>query len=183
METRKQFSNSFLSYDKAPGADAISTEVYKAGGLAMAEKMTELFHCMWRKEAPIIHLYKRKGNPQVCDNHKGMPLFAIAGKIPAKILFKRLNIHLDQTGLITESQFGFRKDSGTLDMMIDREATSGEMPRTECRPIHDVDFTTAFDTVSRDGVWEIMAKFSCPPRFIAMVRQFHDDMQARVQNE
>ena len=27
-----------------------------------------------------------------------------------------------------------------------------------------------------------MAKFGCPPRFIAMVRQFHDGIQARVQN-
>ena len=40
-----------------------------------------------------------------------------------------------------------------------------------------------FDTVSRDGLWKIMAKFVCPPRFIAMVRQFHDGMQARVQND
>ena len=28
-----------------------------------------------------------------------------------------------------------------------------------------------------------MAKFGCPPRFIAMVLQFHDGMQARVQND
>ena len=28
-----------------------------------------------------------------------------------------------------------------------------------------------------------MAKFGCPPRFIAMVRQFHDGMLARVQND
>ena len=27
-----------------------------------------------------------------------------------------------------------------------------------------------------------MAKFGYPPRFIAMVRQFHDGMQERVQN-
>ena len=27
-----------------------------------------------------------------------------------------------------------------------------------------------------------MAKFGCPPRFIAIVRQFHDGMQACVQN-
>ena len=26
-----------------------------------------------------------------------------------------------------------------------------------------------------------MTKFGCPPRFIAMVKQFHDDMQACVQ--
>ena len=47
-----------------------------------------------------------------------------------------------------------------------------------------VDFTKSFDTVSRDGLWKSMAKFGYPPRFIAMVRQFHDDnMQARVQND
>ena len=46
-----------------------------------------------------------------------------------------------------------------------------------------VDLTKAFDTVSRDGLWKIMAKFGCPPRYIAMVRQFHDGMQARVQND
>ena len=28
-----------------------------------------------------------------------------------------------------------------------------------------------------------MAKYGCPPRFIAMVRQFHDGTQARVQKD
>ena len=75
MGTRKSVQQ--LSSGKAPGAYAIPAEVYKAGRLPMAEKLTELFHCIWRKEtipqkfkdASIIHLYKRKGNPQVCDNH------------------------------------------------------------------------------------------------------------------
>ena len=90
METRKAVQQ--LSSGKAPGADAIPAKVYKAGGLPMAEKLTELFHCMWRKEAipqefkdaSIILLYKRKGNPQVCDNHRGISLLSIAGKILAK---------------------------------------------------------------------------------------------------
>ena len=46
-----------------------------------------------------------------------------------------------------------------------------------------VDFTKAFDTVSREGLWKSMAKFGCPAKFIAMVRQFHDGMLARVQND
>ena len=44
-----------------------------------------------------------------------------------------------------------------------------------------VDLTKAFDTVSREGLWRIMAKFGCPPKFINMVRQFHDGMHASVQ--
>ena len=47
----------------------------------------------------------------------------------------------------------------------------------------DLTVTKAFDTVSRDGLWKTMAKFGCPLRFIAMVRQFHDGMQAHVQND
>ena len=70
----------------------------------MAEKLTELFQCMWRneaitqdfKDAFITHLYRRKGNPKVCDNHRGISLLSIAGKILAKILLNRLNAHLDK---------------------------------------------------------------------------------------
>ena len=77
----------------------------------MAEKLTELFHCMLRKkaipqefkDASINHLYKVKGNPQVCDNLRGISLLCIAGKMLAKILLNRLNVHLDQKGLIPES--------------------------------------------------------------------------------
>ena len=44
-----------------------------------------------------------------------------------------------------------------------------------------VDLTKAFD--SREGLWKIMAKFGCPAKFIAMVRQFHDGMLARALND
>ena len=45
------------------------------------------------------------------------------------------------------------------------------------------DLTKAFDTVSREGLWKIMAKFGCPAKFIAMLRQFNDGILARVQND
>ena len=183
-ETRKAIQH--LSSGTAPGTYAIPAEVYKAGGLTMAEKLTELFQCMWRKEAipqdfkdaSIIHLYKRKGNPQVCDNYRGISLLSIAGKILAKILLNRLNAHLDQAGFIPESQCGFRKDRGTIDMIL-----TARQLQEKCQEqnvdlyMTFVDLTKAFDTVSCDGLWKIMTKFDCPPRYIAMVRQFNDGMQ------
>ena len=119
-ETRKAIQ--YLSSGKAPGTDAIPAKVYKAGGHPMAEKLTKLFQCMWRKDAipqdfkdaSINHLYNRKGNPQVCNNYKGISLLPIAEKIVAQILLNRLNAHLDQAGLIPESQCGIRKVRGTI---------------------------------------------------------------------
>ena len=45
-----------------------------------------------------------------------------------------------------------------------------------------VNWTKAFDTVSRDGLWRIMAKYGCPQKFIAIGQQLHDGMLARVQD-
>ena len=97
-----------------------------------------------------------------------------------KILLNRLKVHLDQTGLLPESQCGFSKDRGTIDLIF-----SARQFQEKCQEqnvdlyITFVELTKAFGTVSRDGLRKRMAKFGCPPRFIAMVRQFHDGMQTR----
>ena len=43
-----------------------------------------------------------------------------------------------------------------------------------------VDLTKAFDTVSRKGMWQIMERLGCPPRFLSMVNQLHDDQRGQV---
>ena len=65
----------------------------------------------------IIHLYKRKENPQVCQPQKHLPPVH-CWEDTGKILLNRLNVHLDQKRLMPESQCGFRKDRGTIDMIF-----------------------------------------------------------------
>nr|VZI13343.1 unnamed protein product [Spirometra erinaceieuropaei] len=177
-----------LSSGKAPGSDAIPAKVYKHGGPQLMDHLTALFQEMWRqgevpqdfKDATIVHLYKRKGNRQVCDNHRGISLLNIAGKIFARILLNRLNNHLEQ-GLLPESQCGFRRHRGTPDMIF-----AARQLQEKCQEMRThlystfVDLTKAFETANREGLWKIMQKFGCPERFTQMVRQLHDGMMARV---
>ena len=80
-------------------------------------------------------------------------------------------------------QFGFRKDRRTIDMVfIARQLQEKCQEQNVDLYMILVDLTKALDTVNRDGLWKIMVKFGCPSRFIAMVRQFHDGMQTRIQN-
>ena len=66
--------------------------------------MTELFHIMWRteaipkefKDASVINIFKRKGDPQLCDNFRGISLLSAAGKVLARVLLNRLNEHIEQ---------------------------------------------------------------------------------------
>nr|VZI00951.1 unnamed protein product [Spirometra erinaceieuropaei] len=177
-----------LSSGKAPGSDAILAEVYKHGGPQLMDHLTALFQEMWRqgevpqdfKDATIVHLYKRKGNRQVCDNHSGISLLNITGKIFARILLNRLNNHLER-GLLPESQRSFRRHRGTTDMIF-----AARQLQEKCQEMRThlystfVDLTKAIDTVNREGLWKIMQKFGCPERFTQMVRQLHDGMIARV---
>ena len=180
-----------LSCGKAPGSDAIPAEVYKEGGPELTQKITELFISIWNtenvpqdfKDASIVYLYKNKGNRNCCDNYRGISLLSIAGKILARLLLNRLLAHLEQD-LLPESQCGFREGRGTADMIFAARQLQ-EKFREQNRELFTtyVDLTKAFDTVSRLGLWKIMAKFGIPDKFIAIIRSFHEGMQASVSVE
>ena len=116
---------------------------------------------------------KRKENTQVCDNHRGISVLSIAGKILARVLLNRLNEHQKA------SEDSCRKNRGTIDMIF-----TARQLQEKCQEqnvdlyMTFVDLTNAFDKVSRERLWKFMAKFGCPAKFIAMVRQFHDGMLA-----
>ncbi|XP_076055151.1 uncharacterized protein LOC143033544 [Oratosquilla oratoria] len=167
----------------------VTPTVYKSGEPVIVSQLTSLYQSMWNKEhipqefrdATIVHIYKRKGNRQSCDNHRGISLLSIAGKILARFLLNSLLEHLENSGLLPESQCGFRAGRGTIDMIFAARQLQDKCIE-QYRDLYTafVDLTKAFDTVSRAGLWDIMAKFGCPRKFIAIVRQFHDRMTTRV---
>ena len=114
------------------------------------------------------------------DIHLGISLLSTAGKILAHLLLNRLLEHLVQ-GLLPESQCGFCANRGTVDMIFAARQLQ-EKRQEQYTDLYTtfVDFTKAFDTVSREGLWKIMAKVGCPSKFITMVRQFHDSMMVSL---
>ena len=178
-----------LTSGKAPGADGIPPDIYKHGGTAVAEQLLDLFTKIWDdgevlqdfRDATIIHLYKNKGDHMCCDNHRGISLLNIAGKILARLVLNRLNKHVDNIDLIPESQCGFRPKRGTDDMVF-----ALRQVQEKCK-LHGqdlyllfIDLTKAFDTVNREGLWCILEKIGCPKLFVSLISSFHDNMKATV---
>ena len=173
---------------KAAGVDEIPPEAWKHGGPALYCKLHELFLCCWEqgklpqdlRDAVIITLYKNKGEKSNCDNYRGITLLSIAGKILARILLNRLvpTIAEDNT---PESQCGFRRSRSTTDMVfVLRQLQEKCREQNKGLYVSFVDLTKAFDTVSRKGMWQIMERLGCPPRFLNMVIQLHDDQRGQV---
>ncbi|VDL92604.1 unnamed protein product [Schistocephalus solidus] len=121
-------------------------------------------------DTTIVHLNKKKGNRQICDNRRGISLLSITGKIFTRILLNRLNAHLEQ-GLLPESKCGFERHQGTITTIF-----AARPLQEDCQEMRShlytsvVDLTKAFETVNRD----------CPERFTHMVHQLYDGIMARV---
>ena len=178
-----------LTCGKAPGEDGIPPDVYKHGGPALAEQLLKLFTQIWEegevpqefRDATIIHMYKNKGDRACCDNHRGISLLCIAGKILARLLLNRLNKHIDDIGLVPESQCGFRSGRGTADMVFAlRQIQEKCMLHSQDLYLLFIDLTKAFDTVNREGLWCILERAGCPKLFVKLIRSFHEDMNATV---
>ena len=53
------------------------------------------------------------------------------------------------------------------------------------RPLYMVfvDFSKAFDTVGRTGLWQLLRKYGCPEKFTTMIEALHTGMMANVSVE
>ncbi|KAK2190872.1 hypothetical protein NP493_66g06009 [Ridgeia piscesae] len=67
---------------------------------------------------------------------------------------------------------------------LDEIPTIDEMLQEKCieqdRPLYMVfvDFSKAFDTVGRTGLWQLLRKYGCPEKFTSMIEALHTGMMA-----
>ena len=177
-----------LVSNKAPGNDCIPAEIFKFGGGSLIDKLLDLFVLIWEtgsvpqnfKDASIIHLYKNKGARNVCDNHRGISLLSVAGKILARVVLNRIITHV-VPDVYPESQCGFRAGKGTIDMIFALRQIQ-EKAREQNNDLYMVfiDLTKAFDTVYRPALWKVLRKLSIPENMLSVISSFHDGMKASV---
>ena len=177
-----------LKNNKSPGADGVPGEVLKFGGAATLNKLHQLIMKIWDmeevpqdwKNARIISIYKNKGDRATCGNSRGISLLAVAGKVLARVILSRLNKYIVDE-VCPESQCGFRKNRGTIDMLFvarQIQEKAREQQRDLC--VAFIDLSKAFDTVDRQMLWRVLSKFGCPDKFVKMIRAFHSGMSATV---
>ena len=131
------------------------------------------------RDANIVTLYKNKGDRGDCNNYRDMSLFNIVGKLFAKVVLMKLKVLAKR--IYPESQCGFRAKRAAIDMIFSLRQLQ-EKFREQGKPLYVtfIDLTKAFDLVSRDGLFKIMAKIGCPSTLLSIVKSFHDDMKGTV---
>ena len=149
-----------LKDGKTPWGDGIPAEVLKHGRDNLFNRLHQLITNAWEvgsvpqawEDASIANIYK-KGDRTDCGNYRWISLLSIAGKIFARILLNRLSTHITPD-VVPETQCGFRGNRSTVGMIfclrqLQENCTEQDRPHY----MVFVDFSKAFDTLGRPGLW------------------------------
>ena len=109
-------------------------------------------------------------------------LKSIVGKVLARVALDRLQSLASR--VYTESQCGFRAERSTVDMIVFLRQLQ-EKCREQQQPLFlaFVDLTKALDFVSRSGLFRILQRIGCPPKLLAVIISFHQDMESTATSD
>lgn len=165
-----------LKSQKAPGEDNVPAELIKHGGPELWNRLHRIIVKVWEDEnlpeewlmGLLIPIHK-KGSRYDCENYRGICLLNVSYKILAVILFDRLEVYTEE--IIGDYQGGFRKGRSTTDQLfIIRQIM--EKAWEYNITIHQlfVDFKQAYDSISREALFEIMEEFGIPRKLIRLTK-------------
>jgi hypothetical protein len=104
--------------------------------------------------ANVTPIFKKK-DKQLIKNYRPVSLLPLLSKIFEKILFKKIYQHLNDNGLITHNQSGFRPGDGCVNQLL--YLVSEIYESFECQNSLEVravflDISKAFDKVWHEGL-------------------------------
>lgn len=164
-----------MKLGRAPGHDGITVEMLRAGGRPVVNFLTKFFNLIIRSEMVprdfnlglLIPLLK-PGKKARKENFRPVMLLSAMRKLLAAIILDRAKPAL--YGEIRERQAGFRSGRSTADgvffmrMMCER-ACLGDWTYAAAL----LDFSRAFDTISREVLLQRLHDFRIPTNIIALL--------------
>ena len=166
--------------NKAAGLDDVRIEYIKYGGGEVQTLVRKIVREMWTtpsdawedvvKVGVQCSLYKGKGDRNSLDNYRGVVLLSMLTRIMARIAASRLSKWAEDTGQLSETQYGFRRGRGTEDAIHvirrvyeEAEERAHEV-QTQDKPMAGLmDLRKAYPTTQRDTMWELLRRKGIAP--------------------
>lgn len=153
-----EIKNTVLEFqdNKAPGPDGITNELLKLTIDHIAAPLCFIINkCIECGKVPthfkkaIVKPLFKEGDKHNISNYRPISLISSVAKIFEKIIKKRLNSYLEKNKIISDLQFGFRKNISTQDAIAKLTSLvyNAVDDRKACLGVF-VDLAKAFDTVS-----------------------------------
>ena len=127
-------------------------------------------------------IYKNKGNINDPNEYRPITILSCLGKLFTTILNTRINNFLEANKLLNENQSGFSKDHSTIDNIFILHSLIEYMKVREMKLFCTfVDFSKAFDTVWRTGLWSKLLKYNIDGKLLNVIKNMYKHIRSCVQ--
>lgn len=178
-----------LKRNKSSGDDKLIAEIFIDSKHIIAPSLRKLFNFIFNSGVypeswtrGVIVPVPKKGDKNNVDNYRGIMLTSIFSKLFSLLLDVRASKFIDENNILTECQFGFRKQKSTIDCIFVLQSIINKVIYNEKKKLYCafVDFKKAFDTVYRNGIWYKLMNsgFSC--KFIKMLKSMYCSVKTCV---
>ena len=132
----------------------------------------------WR-DAFVVPVPK-KGDLRDCNNNRGISLLDVVGKVFARVMMSRLQI-VGEESVFEDSQAGFRALRQCMDMIFScRQLVEKVLEHQDKVYLMFIDLNKAYDSVPRQLLWKLLAKYGIPESMIKVISSLHTGMEASV---
>ena len=172
-----------LQNNKARGWDEIPNECWKNAPQAIVNSLLTLFNMMKnlgrlpeKFNNGLITLIHKKGPAELLSNYRPLTVNISMYGIYSRMLNNRLSAVTEDHNLLGEVQSGFRKDRSAADSLFILNTILAKAKESG-QQVHKcfVDIKKAYDTVSRDILWDKLAKLGFGPVFIQCLKAIYSD--------
>lgn len=170
---------------RAAGVDEVTIEMVTAAGEIGMQWFYRVVRAIWKemrtpgewKKAVIVPIFK-KGNKKECQNYRGISLMCQSAKVYEKIIERRLR---ERVGNMREEQYGFRPGRSTIDLIFAvRQLQEKHIEYGDDLVMVFLDMEKAYDSVSRNKVWEALRRKKVEKDTIRRVREMYEGSESCV---
>lgn len=185
-EIRKSIKQ--LKTGKSGGPDKMINEFLIYGSDTLVPYLQKLFNLLFDKghfpdcwsEGYIVPIHK-KGNVNNVENYRGITLLSVLGKLFTRILNNRLTKWAEDYYIYIEAQAGFRSHMSTVDNIFVLHGLITHL-LNEGKKLYCgfVDFSKAFDFVSRDIIWYKLIKLGVRGKMLTIIQSIYENVKSKV---
>ncbi|CAG7730748.1 unnamed protein product, partial [Allacma fusca] len=131
----------------------------------------------------LVMLYK-KGDLNDPGNYRGISLISHGCKWFTQILLDRLNKWCEESGIMCETQAGFRKTRGCEDLLFTRNSIVNDfLYRKAALYVAYVDYEKAFDSVEHDILWSKLFNLGISGQMVRTIKNLYEHAGAIIRLE
>ena len=177
-----------LKTGKSGGPDKIINEFLIHGVSTLLPYLNKLFNLVFNQghfpvcwsEGYLVPIHK-KGSLNNVESYRGITLLSVLGKLFTRVLNNRLSEWAENYYIYIEAQAGFRSHMSTVDNIFVLHGLITHLIN-EGRKLYCgfIDFTKAFDFLSRDVIWYKLIKLGVRGKMLNVVKSIYEQVKSKV---